>query len=386
MSTPHRPPCRPKLAGFTLVELLVVITIIGMLMALLIPAVAASRARARQGACLNNMTNLAKGIIAYETSKGRYPGYVQPVQRGPDPNQSGAKSYVIVTSPDVPMSNGYFMGITYTPNNEARIKTTSRISWATMILPDIDNQSMWDIVVDPNASQAQSKVTPIPLYVCPDDNDVLSSPDNAGLSYSANAGAWDWDQSGKFLNPALAPVSGQGDTADNGLFHNLSLGKVSARGSNVRDGTSTTLLLAENIQKNPGYNWLGVSEQQMGEQHFGIVWVVNPQPTGTSSSGITDQARFSYEVPGIDPTTQGSDAVPFYARPASSHPAGSFNVMFADGHGRAIPPEIDYVVYQQLMTPNGRKCVDPEDHSNMNKSQEMQTFIRAAPVSEKDLE
>jgi prepilin-type processing-associated H-X9-DG protein len=371
------------------VELLVVITIIGMLMALLIPAVGAARARARQGQCLNNMTNLAKGVIAYETSKGRYPGYVQPVQRGPDPNQGGAKSYVVLNNPA--MSGGTFEGLPYNQNNERQIKNSSRISWATVILPDIDNQTQWDIIVDPavsaNGLAAQTVVQPIPLYICPDDNDVLSSPENAGLSYSGNAGAWDRDQSQKFLNSVLQPNDPNvGDTAENGLFHNLTEGRATARASNIRDGASTTLLLAENVHKNAGYNWLGVQGNRGGEQHFGFVWVVNPQPTGASPSSITDQARFSYEPTGADPTAPDSDQSPFYARPASSHPAGSFNIMFADGHGRGIAPEIDYIVYQQLMTPNGRKCVDPRDHANPPEPQAMQAFLGAPPVSEKDLE
>jgi prepilin-type processing-associated H-X9-DG protein len=300
---------------------------------------------------------------------------------------------VVVTS--ALMGDGYFSSLPFSQQNEQRVKSASRVSWAAMILPDIDNQSLWDIVVDPNASREQSNVQPIPIYICPDDGDLNASPDNAGLSYVANAGAWDWDQSGKFLNPALNSVAGKGDTADNGLFHNLSLGKVTARASNVRDGASTTLLLAENIQNKAEnsngvlmYHWLGAQNDQMGERPFGMVWIVSDQPSGTDPASITDQVRFSYESPdpNASPIVPGSDTVPFYARPASSHPAGSFNVMFADGHGRAIAPEVDYVVYQQLMTPNGRKCVDPEDHTNNTRSAVMQVFVRSAPVSEKDLE
>src|SRR6202142_1482802 len=66
-----------RLSGFTLVELLVVITIIGMLAALLLPAVNSAREAGRQGVCTNNQRSLAQGVQQFVQAKGYYPGYRQ---------------------------------------------------------------------------------------------------------------------------------------------------------------------------------------------------------------------------------------------------------------------------------------------------------------------
>ena len=64
---------RQKIGGFTLVELLVVISIIGLLISLLLPAIQATREAARRMSCKNNLHQLSLAVISYENSKGIFP-------------------------------------------------------------------------------------------------------------------------------------------------------------------------------------------------------------------------------------------------------------------------------------------------------------------------
>ncbi len=76
----------PRFSGFTLVELLVVIAIIGILVALLLPAVQAARESSRRTTCTNNLRQVGLAILNYEAANRKFPPGKKWSARKPDPN------------------------------------------------------------------------------------------------------------------------------------------------------------------------------------------------------------------------------------------------------------------------------------------------------------
>lgn len=170
--------------GFTIVELLVVITIIGILMALLFPAINAAIASARRGQCINNQRQVTTAVIATTTAgSGIFPKHLKP----------------------------------FTPAG------TDYWPWTARILPGIGRNDIYDAYV---LAPATARTERIDVFMCPSDPPAAVT--EAQLSFAANAG-----------QPGL------NDDISNGIFfqtNDQSLGFVAQN-----DGTATTLLLGENV-------------------------------------------------------------------------------------------------------------------------------------------
>jgi prepilin-type N-terminal cleavage/methylation domain-containing protein len=372
MLSAHRTPRR----GFTLVELLVVIAIIGMLVALLIPAVGAARARMRKASCLNNMRQIGTALIAYDSDKQRLPGYIEAVKAR---SRSAPKTNGFVIwqpGPTTPYVDSVFGNSDDTSDNSRKL---SRIAWSAQILPNVDRGDIWELVqgaVGTSGDTAllnQQTVPKIQLYVCADDTDLTSTEDAAGISYSVNSGTWDWNGTNYV-----------GDTKENGLFQNMVDGNLKARISDAKDGSATTIMLSENMNKNDRYSWMGV-DNTPGEQQLGITWVISPNPA-SDCSGRASQFPFNDDGANAGVTPGQWDAgQPCFARPNTLHVGDSFNTVFADGHGTSIDVNIDYTVYQQLLTTHGAKCSDPAVPSN-SQPQAIIDFRNAPPLAESDFD
>jgi prepilin-type N-terminal cleavage/methylation domain-containing protein/prepilin-type processing-associated H-X9-DG protein len=370
-----------KRSAFTLVELLVVITIIGMLIALLLPAVQAVRENARQVDCSNNIRQLGVGTQAYETAKENLPGYSQLLR------PTRTKLSTIGYNAD---ANKFTVEAVEAADD---LDTASGFSWATVLLPHLEQGDVWDRIRNPvrNGNDIEPvQVSAIDIFICPSDQEARSLAGLAALSYSANTGAWDRDSSGNFI----------GDFKENGVFHNLAdHERYAASGAPkapkmrlgaIKDGTATTLMYVENVNKSylppvgsspntPQFGWLGVPNGKApSEQQLGVVWVAEVAPQ--FGDGLINQERINgNEQELVDFTTE----FPRFARPSSPHGSG-FNAAFCDGHNEFIRDNIDYIVYQQLMTPVGRKCVDPADPTGSGSTGPAITEFRNAPPLAED--
>lgn len=115
--TPSKP------LAFTLVELLVVIAIIGILVALLLPAVQSAREAARRTSCTNNLKNLALGMINHESTMGQLPSsgwsghWTGDPDRGSGADQPGCWLYAIL--PFIEQQQVYDLGVGLTGSARA---------------------------------------------------------------------------------------------------------------------------------------------------------------------------------------------------------------------------------------------------------------------------
>jgi prepilin-type N-terminal cleavage/methylation domain-containing protein len=207
--------CRRR--AFTLVELLVVITIIAALIALLLPAVNAARESSRRTACSNNQRQIALGVIQFAEKKQEFPGYLNRLSNG------GLSS-------GGPSSGG--------PN----------VTWCVMILPYIGRADLYD-----NWQEGKQDIGELELFLCP--SAAQKSDLRAPLNFVANCGK---------ANGTEKPA--------NGVFLDLTRSErmkgTSQAFLDSHDGSSFTLLMSENVQ---ALEWVADSARQAKET-TGFVW------------------------------------------------------------------------------------------------------------------
>jgi len=246
---------RCQLHGFTLVELLVVIAIIGVLVALLLPAVQSAREAARRMQCVNNLKQLGLALQNHHSARGHFPASsdVSPVEGVTRP--AGTK--------------------------DDCCGTPSRTGWTLEILPYMENQTLYNLF-DPtvtigHANNFAIRNAEAPWFSCPSDLEPellvpesgpeggwAASPEDPNHmyrtgSYRANTGRVNLNQSwylGEELYPIISQTGdgqGTGGRGWRGPMHvkgtfienspGYSLGVESVK--NIEDGTSNTLMVGE---------------------------------------------------------------------------------------------------------------------------------------------
>jgi prepilin-type N-terminal cleavage/methylation domain-containing protein/prepilin-type processing-associated H-X9-DG protein len=274
--------------GFTLVELLVVIAVIGLLVGLLLPAVQAARESARRGQCVNNLKQMGIACSSYHDALRSLP-----------PGYCAAGPYV-----------------------DGGTDTTPGWGWQAFLLPQMEQRSVYDginfILPIEHPTNSRSVQTWIALYVCPSD-----SPPQPASPYAVP------DSNGNTI--ALAAPSSYAacvgnDASDvfaangNGVFYRNSGTKY----AEIRDGTSCTILVGEKAWIKQYTIWAGamnlgvlVRGQYNNCQPF-VPGMTYPASALVQSHAHLNNAEFDGD---------GSAGMDDFS---SLHVAGS-NFLFADG-------------------------------------------------------
>jgi len=300
--------------AFTLVELLVVITIIAMLMGLLIPAVQRARESGKRITCLNNMKNVGGAMIQFATSKDYLPGYV--TQRA-------------------------FLG------------TGNFVGYVPQLLPYLERNDIYSNYQGTGNlfSVGATSASRIEVLACPSDTNLTLAAFPDVLSYFPNAGMADVD------NNSAVPL----DWADNGVSFNQAYKgqsgnkpaiKLSLSDLTRKDGASRTIMLGENVSAAPfsstvdvtghwALTWAPAGNWDLETWRCGLTWLAYATPTAPTL-GMNKQITSAG-------TMTATDAQSFwFTRPASAHPGG-FHLMMCGGEGKFFSEDMAYTIYAALM-------------------------------------
>ena len=324
--------------GFTLVELLVVIAIIGVLIALLLPAVQMARESGRQMQCRNNLHQLALAMHSYQTAVGSYP-----------PS--------LCTNPQNPLDRGGGWSV------QARL------------LPYLEQNAMF-AQIDFRADYETAVSTGVPVktirpapYICPDELndtqrvDATSTPIFYPLNYVFNVGVWFvFDpRGGTNLDGVISPNS-RTRPADfrDGLSNTLMASEVKAYTPYVRNsGQGTTTIPATPAEIPP---LASGGQQKLGpdlQQNTGHTeWVDGRAHHAGFTATFTPNTRVPYETGGqvydIDYTSQQEGKSPtvktFAAITARSYHPGLVIAALMDGSVRSFTDNIELGLWRALAT------------------------------------
>ncbi|MEA1952091.1 MAG: DUF1559 domain-containing protein [Planctomycetota bacterium] len=303
--------------AFTLVELLVVIAIIGILIALLLPAVQAAREAARRLQCVNNLKQMGLAIINHNSALNEYP-------------TGGTEPWHDQGSADSLHGKGY--------------------GWMVQILPYAENAALQEISKGYGMGNRQLDLevrkTPVPMYFCPSRRQgvvrvIPASAENCSQGCALNdyAGA----TPANTLDPANLsrdPWYWQGTAHGTVKPGKTYLGVITrtvaspaCKDSDITDGHSHTMVVSEKRVHTNRY--------QIGDWHDDIGWTDGWDP---------DIMRYTGYPPAPD-VNQGGTNDPgssFLGYQFGAAHTSAMNALFADGHVSQISYDIDLVIFNAL--------------------------------------
>ncbi|WP_425401110.1 DUF1559 domain-containing protein [Aeoliella sp.] len=319
--------------GFTLVELLVVIAIIGILVALLLPAVQAAREAARRTQCINQLRNLGLACHQHHDVHGYFPSGGWGSGWMSDPDQGFGRSQ---------------------PGN-----------WMFSILPYMEGQSIrdigrgspgWPVGIRKRRDLLSAQKIPVGIFYCPSrrpprvypmkgtfsgknwihDGSALARSDYVGCVGSVSV-RW------AAMSPTYENHESYLGWPDKDHFDGMIYMRSEVSMRRVVDGTSHTYMVGEKTVRPEAYEASTSATPDHGDDEG---WLTGHNGDNVRSSGSPPL-----------PDTEGINA---YENWGSAHP-GTFNVMFADGSARALSYDIDLDAHFALGTRAGGEIVDEAD-------------------------
>lgn len=304
--------------AFTLVELLVVIAIIGVLVALLLPAVQAAREAARRSQCSNNLKQMALGIHNYHDTYMCLPISMSPWSEGPRPTAArNGKGWIVSMLPQIEQMplftkfQVYFAGDMFSNaginTNNTECRDLMRTKLKAIICP-----------TDPDAGKTST--------ACAQWSGIEVTTTNykgiLGDNKMGNASS---------VHPSPTPDC-HSTTICSGLFFRNTY-QDPQNFAHILDGTSNTFLVGEDLPKFNIHSAAFYANGDYASCHGPPNYM--PQPAETHASNWPNMMTFR-----------------------SMHPGG-VQFAFADGAVRFIPQQIDYDLYRALATKARMEAVSP---------------------------
>jgi prepilin-type N-terminal cleavage/methylation domain-containing protein len=314
-----------KSPGFTLVELLVVITIIGILIALLLPAVQAARESARRGQCLNNLKQIGLAFHSHHSAYGCFPS------GGLGPSGAGDRT----------ITNGL----------PANYKTQCW-GWCYQILPYIEQTNLWSYMTPGTNENGDPNIisSPITTYYCPSRARQKVVASIAVSDYAGNGGSFGW-----------CTLTGSGVSLDGVLTPSVTGPLVSF--ANITDGSSNTLLVGEKWMYKDWYSDRNSDPERPPTNTNGDCidnegWCNGWDNDTICYSGGAAQSSSAYSPITPLPDTQPTNPSPYECGFifGSAHAAGFAGVL-CDGSSRFFSYNIDPTTWQCLCQRNDGKVI-----------------------------